>query len=182
MPVHAADDIRHNSLRRLRCSGSCAGGREIVDIVEYGPDYTIGARHGASDTISEAADRRLLSVCQKKPKRDGLSRRNPARQFPAIGMTRVIVRPTDACSHTDFIALNADRRGTILKNAPECPGCLIAGQQKRRLLLPKPALQMVTDAARIAHAAPRHDDLETADIPDGPALIFGFREPQKRRL
>ncbi len=56
--------------------------------------------------------------------------------------------------------------------------CLESREQDRALPAPQPSLQMMADAAGVAHSTCGNDDMEAGEPGDRLALINGFREVQ----
>ena len=76
----------------------------------------------------------------------------------------------------DLLAMDPDLRGAILKDPSERSLRLEADEENGGLVPPEPRLQVMPDAARLAHAAGRNDDVEAVNAVDGLALLDGLRE------
>ena len=75
-----------------------------------------------------------------------------------------------------LLAMDPDLRGAVLKDPSERSLRLEADEENGGLVPPEPRLQVMPDAARLAHAAGRDDDVKAVNAIDGLALLDGLRE------
>ena len=95
----------------------------------------------------------------KHPLGLGAERIHPGQQALAVGMARKARQLTDLCLHVDGLTEQLDIDGTIDQGAPQRSHGLIAHKKDRALRPPQIVLEVVADAACLAHAAGRDDDL-----------------------
>ena len=82
----------------------------------------------------------------------------------------------------DLLALDPHRVGALLQEAAERAIGLIADQQHGAVAPAQPALEMMADAAGVAHAAGGDDDVKAVEPRDRLALVDGLGEAQMRRI
>ena len=118
----------------------------------------------------------------KHPLGFGAERVHPGQQALAVGMTRKARQLTDLCLHVDGLTEQLDIDGAIDQGAPQRSHGLIAHKKDRALRPPQIVLEVVADAACLAHAAGRDDDLGHPVGVDHPGLIAGHADLQPREL
>src|SRR5687768_12184926 len=95
----------------------------------------------------------------------------PGGQFGSIGMARIFVDPSDAGAHLDLFALDAHALGSVGQEPAERAGSLEACEEDGGVGLPQVVLEMVANAARLAHAAGGDDGVEAGKTVQGFRLL-----------
>ena len=99
-----------------------------------------------------------------------------------VGVRGIYVQRADIGAHPEWFALNAHVLTPLEKQTPQRADGLIADEKDRRLRLPEEALEMMTHAARVAHAARGQDDVPAAESLDIAAFVRRFGEAQPTAL
>ena len=89
-------------------------------------------------------------------------------------MAGIILEAADRGPHLDLLAMDLDRWGAIFKEASEGARGLEADQQDGGIGLEQVVLEMMADAAGLAHAARRDNDVEAREAGNGLTLIDAF--------
>ena len=97
-------------------------------------------------------------------------------------MAGIFVDHADAGGHLDLVALDPHRLGAVLEKSAERAVGLKADQQHGGLVVPQPALEVMPDAAGVAHAAGGDDDVKAGQLRDRLAFVDGLGEAQMRRV
>ena len=155
---------------------------QLKHLVQHRHEQFGGRHHAIGEPRRHARNRRFFAMGQKHAAADRAARAKPARQLRAIGVTGVIVDPADSRRDLDLLALDAHRLGALLQKAAERAMGLIADQQHGAVPPAQPALQMMTDAAGVAHAAGGDDDVKAVQPGDRLALVDGLGEAQLRGI
>ena len=106
----------------------------------------------------------------------------PGQQAVPVGVTRKTGELADLCLHLDGLAEQFHVGGTFDQGAAQRSDGLITDKQNRTFRPPQVVLQVVADAACLAHAAGRDDDLGHPVGVDHPGFIAGHADPQPREL
>ena len=88
----------------------------------------------------------------------------------------------DLRPHLDGLAEQFDIGSTFNEGAAQCADGLIAHKEDGTLRPPEVVLEMVADAAGLAHAAGREDDLRLPIGVDHPGFVAGHADPQAGAL
>ena len=105
---------------------------------------------------------------------------DPLQQTLPVGVARKAGELADLRLHLDGLAKQLDRGGPLDEGAAQGAHCLIAYEQDGALRPPQVVLEVVADAACLAHAAGRQDDLRRAVSVDHTGLVTGHGDPQPR--
>ena len=105
---------------------------------------------------------------------------HPAQQSVPVCVAGHAGELADLRLHLDGLAEQLDRGGPLDEGAAQGAHCLIAYEQDGALRPPQVVLEVMTDAACLAHAAGRQDDLGRAVSVDHTGLITGHGDPQPR--
>src|ERR1019366_4704833 len=96
-------------------------------------------------------------------------------------MARIFIEAPNARRDLDLVALDAHGLDAIVEEPSKRALRLEAHQQHSCIAAPKPALEMVSDATCVAHAACSNNDVEAGEFRDSLAFIDRLGAAQMRR-
>ena len=114
----------------------------------------------------------------------GLGRKgvDPRQQAVFVCVAGQTGQLADLRPHLDGLAEQFDIGSTFNEGAAQCADGLIAHKEDGTLRPPEVVLEMVADAAGLAHAAGREDDLRLPIGVDHPGFVAGHADPQAGAL
>ena len=107
---------------------------------------------------------------------------HPAQQSVPVCVAGHAGELADLRLHLNGLAEQLDRGGALDEGAAQSAHCLIAYEQDGALRPPQVVLEVMADAACLAHAAGRQDDLRRAVGVDHTGLVTGHGDPQPRHV
>ena len=97
-------------------------------------------------------------------------------------MTRIFIDHADAGGHLDLVALDSNGLGAILKKPAEGAMRLKADQEHGGPVVPQPMFEMMANAAGVAHAACRDNDMKAGQFCDRFAFVDCLGESEMWRV
>ena len=107
---------------------------------------------------------------------------HPAQQSVPVCVARHAGELADLRLHLDGLAEQPDRGGALDEGAAQSAHCLIAYEQDGALRPPQVVLEVMANAACLAHAAGRQDDLGRAVSVDHAGVVTGHADAQPRHV
>ena len=152
-----------------------------------GPQGPLGAVVGGAGGVAQALQgvhkevlHRVVAVVDKDPPGLGVKGADPLQQALAVGVARHAAHLGDLGLHLDLLAEQLDPVDPLHQGAAQGAHRLVAHKEDGAFLPPEVVLQVVADAAGVAHPAGRKDDLGGRVRVDRPGLVAGDADPQPR--
>jgi hypothetical protein len=135
----------------------------------------------SASPASRRANRGLFSVNEEYAPLNRAACCDPSCTFGPVGMTRIFIDHADASGHLDLVALDSNGLGAILKKPAESAMGLKADQEHGGPVVPQPMFEMMANAAGVAHAACRDNDMKAGQFCESRAWPNASRSGSFRR-
>ena len=157
-------------------------GRKLVNVVQHRLKESCRRNDPLRDAFGQARDRGLFSVNEEYAPLNRAACCDPSCNFGPVGMTRIFIDHADASGHLDLVALDSNGLGAILKKPAESAMGLKADQEHGGPVVPQPMFEMMANAAGVAHAACRDNDMKAGQFCDRFAFVDCLGESEMWRV